>query len=83
VINLAPGGCSSNRLRFYPNPAKTIIQFDELPAQTEISIYTMHGRLALTTQVQADKTIDVQSLPTGTYLIKVHTSGQYGVLIKE
>jgi len=74
---------AGNRLRFYPNPAKTIIQFDELPAQTEISIYTVYGRLALTTQVQGDKTIDVQHLPIGTYLIKVNTSGQYGVLIKE
>jgi hypothetical protein len=74
---------AGNRLRFYPNPAKTIIHVDELPAQTEISIYTVYGRLALTTQVQADKTIDVQHLPIGTYLIKVHTSGQYGVLIKE
>lgn len=71
--------------RIYPNPAKEWVALDNLPLQSHIEIINDKGQKVyeLINQHSNEK-LDIQSLVTGVYLIKVtnHTSQTF-VLIKE
>ena len=67
----------SNDIRVIENPLQT----NELKLYTnldqEITIYTMVGQLSLQQHIQAGiNTINVSSLPKGTYLLQTATSSQ-------
>lgn len=67
---LGSNDVSSNIFSIYPNPVKDVIQFntDANIAITNASIYDLSGRL-LHTQAVSDKSIPVQHLSVGTYIL--------------
>ncbi|RLD89429.1 MAG: hypothetical protein DRJ09_06575 [Bacteroidetes bacterium] len=73
------GVSGKGALKVYPNPVANIVYFDienQSGSTAEISVYNMNGkrvimnRVSLTTGKNKGK-LDVSSLPTGTYIVKV------------
>ncbi|MCH2195211.1 T9SS type A sorting domain-containing protein [Kordia sp.] len=66
-------------LQAYPNPAKNVvsIKLDEDLSEIEYQIYSMKGRLLLKGTFPKNSTeINTQSLPTGTYILKITGANQ-------
>ncbi len=56
--------------RMYPNPAGSILYFDNLPENAEIRLIDLSGRI-LFKEVSEGNSIDVSSLQSGLYLIQI------------
>ncbi|PHR73991.1 MAG: hypothetical protein COA67_01095 [Lutibacter sp.] len=70
----------------YPNPVNDILRFDAIDAIGSISIYNLLGQEVLRTQPKVSNTeVDMTSLPTGMYVVKVQVGEQLGSyrIIKE
>ncbi len=61
----------NHTLKLYPNPAKNHIRIDQAGI---ISIYSLAGKVILTKSVSATETINIETLPTGVYLVKCKTA---------
>ncbi len=58
--------------RVYPNPTDGKVYLDVLPGSKMISVCTVTGRLVLQKNImQSTETIDISSMATGLYLLKV------------
>lgn len=55
----------------YPNPTHGIIHFTNAGNNSHVNIYTMNGRLYPHSFTTSNNTIDIQSLPSGQYLIQI------------
>lgn len=65
---------SKNDFKIYPNPTNSILNLEfEAGDNTSVTayIYSMNGRLMITKKIDNERFIDVSSLPSGIYLIKV------------
>lgn len=68
-----------------PNPAKQSISLNSIPSSCEkIEIVSVHGQIVQTV-VSGYHNINIQSLPTGVYLLKIHTKSgiQTTTFVKE
>ena len=80
TVMVCPGinEIDNDLVKVYPNPTenKLNIDFSELPENTELNMYDMHGRLIYKETIpQSDKAIhkviDLSSEPKGIYFIKL------------
>ncbi len=55
----------------FPNPAYDKVTFHNVKGAQTVKIYALDGRLAKTTQIVDNQSIDISFLPTGLYLINV------------
>lgn len=61
-----------NVLAVYPNPTTDILHIQTEQAIKQISVLDLNGKIMM--QLYGNhKTIDLRSIPTGTYIIRVHT----------
>jgi agmatine deiminase len=60
----------------YPNPANQMIHFELEDEVFNVEIFTMLGQLLISEQ--NSKTINVQKLPVGTYLVKINANNRVG-----
>ena len=70
----------------YPNPVNDILRFNALDAIESVSIYNLLGQEVLRTQPNVSNTeVDMTSLPSGIYVVKVKVGEQFGSykIIKE
>ncbi|HCO66854.1 MAG TPA: hypothetical protein DIT04_03735, partial [Dysgonomonas sp.] len=61
-------------LKIYPNPVTTTLNVDMgagQPASATAYIYSLSGRLMITAEIGVEKSIDVSSLTSGIYLIRI------------
>lgn len=64
---------SYTTMKLYPNPANEYIQIANLSeSSVTVSIYNIMGKLLLKKQYSADEMLDVSSLPSGLYIIKIN-----------
>jgi predicted alpha/beta superfamily hydrolase len=78
---------SSQRLRFYPNPADTSLFVENLPELTKLSyrIFSINGKLVKKGKLEAGQPIDVSKLNSGSYVLQVFAkqkplvSGQFQI----
>ena len=60
-------------ISIYPNPATTSIEFNNIDVtNTEIHIFDSFGREVFYQQKEANNSIDVSSLSSGTYFLRIH-----------
>jgi subtilisin-like proprotein convertase family protein len=94
IDNHLPGSCSqpifpvavNNSLKqivqVYPNPSRDIINVQAIKHIQALAIYDLSGQLILQQPVNAlNATIDIKSLQTGLYLIRIQCEG--GIIIKK
>ncbi len=78
-IDLGIKARANNEVKFYPNPAKERIFFDETSYNKTIDIISSDGKSVLTTTIKSSG-IDISNLPAGNYLIEC-SDGTSGKLI--
>ncbi|WP_299216125.1 ELWxxDGT repeat protein [uncultured Aquimarina sp.] len=72
ILTVLPGEIQEELVRLYPNPVVHEIQISETPSNNRLSIYDANGKLVKqVTDYSKDETINVATLPSGTYLIKM------------
>ena len=70
-------------LPIYPNPANDALHIDGVSTQTACKIYSVVGELMQKSSLaQGDNTVDVQSLPSGIYLLEVIREDDKRVITK-
>jgi hypothetical protein len=61
-----------NKITFYPNPIKDILNISSETTINSISVYNLLAQEVITKTIHANQaTIDASSLSTGTYLVKI------------
>lgn len=73
VTTLGINKFDSSFVKVYPNPVKNTLTIDETPSVDETSIYNLQGQLVLSSK--GKNQIDVSSLATGQYLVKIKSGG--------
>jgi uncharacterized protein (TIGR02145 family) len=58
------------RIIMFPNPASTILHFDNAGENTEISLYDMQGRIVMTHPVYGGQ-VDISNLSRGVYMVLI------------
>ena len=68
---------NSSNIYIYPNPSKKIIKIvsDEISENSFISIYDINGKKIISQKID-NNNIDISSLPTGIYLLKLYNDEQ-------
>jgi hypothetical protein len=74
----------NDKVTFYPNPAKDVLYFQNIPINTYVSIIDLNGKLLIDKKVENNQ-IYVGNLPQGVYCIKLITGLEVSILklIKE
>jgi Secretion system C-terminal sorting domain/Cleaved Adhesin Domain len=74
---LATDTFSSANFKFYPNPAKEVLNMSYDKNITSVSIMNLLGQVVLTNSVDnKEAKIDMSSLTTGTYMVKVFADNE-------
>jgi len=74
--NLSINGNNLQNVIIYPNPTKSILNIENAE-NSMIEIYDLLGRVVLSeNNISLNKQLNVSSLSTGTYLIKISNNGQ-------
>lgn len=68
-------------IKVYPNPTANSVFFESTEPVTKIEIYDVNGRLVEAQKVQNNKT-DLNTLQSGTYIIKINNSQSFKVIKK-
>lgn len=76
-----------NKLTFYPNPAKNILTIkSSKPITSPLNIYNLNGKLVYSDNISnaAEKTISIQNLAPGAYILKLdNMSDKNHLIIKQ
>lgn len=79
---LQTAGVSENALEgfaYYPNPTSGVISLKSVNSIDTVAIYNLLGQQVLSTKVGATTSdLNISSLTTGTYIMKVSVNGQTG-----
>ena len=74
TLGVADNTKPKSQLQIYPNPVREILNFSGTETITKAVIIAADGRLVTEKKLQAgERSIDVQALPQGMYLIQVFT----------
>ncbi|KIA88308.1 M1 family aminopeptidase [Kaistella jeonii] len=68
---LAVGNSEKEAVKIYPNPVRNQITITGISKAQSFEIYSMEGKLIKAGKYSSDKTIDVNILPKGVYLLKI------------
>jgi hypothetical protein len=80
---LSTSDFDSNSFSFYPNPAKDVVNFSSTTTIENIAFYNVLGQEVLIKQINSKEiTVDVSSLVSGTYIVKLNGNTQNIKLIK-
>ncbi len=78
---------SSNGYSIYPNPAAQVITIHSEAEKEldQIRIYTIHGKLVLSQNLDYGKEVNIDQLPPGPYVYRIFANHEYAVgkLIKQ
>jgi hypothetical protein len=70
-------------IRVYPNPANDYLMLEtDGVTITYIEVYDAHGKLVLTQQGASIRSVDISSLPPGTYFLRVVCAGARDGVVK-
>jgi len=69
-----------NTISLYPNPTKTEFSINGLTLDSDVSVYDITGKVVLSINNYLDTSIDVKSLNSGLYIIKVKNELGYKTL---
>jgi uncharacterized repeat protein (TIGR01451 family) len=58
-------------IMFYPNPSSKVVYFKNIETQTTVYVYDITGRLLINTIIHDSRSLDISSLDSGVYLVKV------------
>ncbi|MFZ4582139.1 MAG: choice-of-anchor Q domain-containing protein [Paludibacter sp.] len=64
---------SANSIYVYPNPVDNVLKIDSEQEIAKVEVYSMLGSMILS-QKPANRTVNLSSLSSGQYIIKIHTS---------
>ncbi|MFT4062741.1 MAG: T9SS type A sorting domain-containing protein [Edaphocola sp.] len=68
---------TANSVKIYPNPTATAIAIETTLDNAAVSVFDMEGRKILSqTMSGTNPTLDISTLPTGNYVLKVDNNGQ-------
>ena len=78
---LGSNDLQENSFSFFPNPARLNKLFFKSTRPLSIEVYSLTGRLILNTTIDSSKSLDISSLNTGLFIIKMRSD--YGTKIKK
>ena len=67
----------------FPIPAKTNLNFEGLLEETSVSIYNILGKVVMNTTINPNHPLDISSLTSGVYLLKMNDSGITKRIVKQ
>lgn len=73
ALSTAEVDFSNSRISYYPNPAKNFIKISGLSNNTSFVMYDILGTQVLKGILENNKSIDINELSTGIYLLKTET----------
>jgi hypothetical protein len=78
------GSPQKDKVACYPNPAKEVLYFQNIPINTYVSIIDLNGKLLINKKVENNQ-IHIGNLPQGVYCVKLITGSEVSILklIKE
>jgi hypothetical protein len=80
-VTLGVGGFDNASFSFYPNPTSGILNISYSSEITKVQVMNMLGQTLLErTSNQSELQIDLSSLPTATYFVKVESNGKSKVV---
>lgn len=68
---LAVNDSGKDPVKVYPNPVKNSLSVSGITKEQQYEIYSMDGKMIKTGTYSSGKTIDVNSLTKGVYLLKI------------
>ena len=81
--SLSTGSFDNAGFKYYPNPVKDILNLSYTSSISNVSVINLLGQQVLTKNVNANESqLDLSSLTTGTYLVKVTTEDNLEKTIK-
>ena len=69
----------TGEVSIYPNPASSVIYFDNIKENTYIEMYNATGKLVLSA-VLTNRSVDISQLPNGVYIVKVKNNDKVSTL---
>tara|TARA_B110000093_G_scaffold75284_1_gene81912 strand:- start:783 stop:2636 length:1854 start_codon:yes stop_codon:yes gene_type:complete len=78
---LGSNDLQENSFSFFPNPARLNKLFFKSNRQLSIEVYSLTGKLILNTTIDSSKSLDISSLNTGLFIIKMRSDS--GTKIKK
>lgn len=70
---------SLNGFSFYPNPSSDVLNLKSVSNIESVGIYNLLGQQVINSRINAtDSKLDVSSLNTGAYILKVEVNGEVG-----
>ena len=78
---LGSNDLQENSFSFFPNPARLNKLFFKSTRPLSIEVYSVTGKLILNTTIDPSKSLDISSLNTGLFIIKMRSN--YGTKIKK
>ncbi|MBT7394803.1 MAG: T9SS type A sorting domain-containing protein, partial [Prolixibacteraceae bacterium] len=69
----------NSKIRVFPNPANSRLFITNIPENSEISIYTLHGQampLSKTQNFGSTQILDISNLNAGSYFLDIRESGK-------
>ena len=70
---LGSNDLQENSFSFFPNPARLNKLFFKSNRQLSIEVYSLTGKLILNTTIDSSKSLDISSLNTGLFIIKMRS----------
>ncbi len=66
---------SSNIIQFYPNPAGSVLYYNNSSAKKgKLLFYNSIGKEILTSEIEKQGSIDISNLARGVYIVKLKTN---------
>jgi len=78
---LGSNDLQENSFSFFPNPARLNKLFFKSTRPLSVEVYSLTGKLILNTTIDSSKSLDISSLNTGLFIIKMRSD--YGTKIKK
>ena len=78
---LGSNDLQENSFSFFPNPARQSKLFFKSTRPLSVEVYSLTGKLILNTTIDSSKSLDISSLNTGLFIIKMRSD--YGTKIKK
>ena len=78
---LGSNDLQENSFSFFPNPARLNKLFFKSNRPLSVEVYSLTGKLILNTTIDSSKSLDISSLNTGLFIIKMRSD--YGTKIKK
>lgn len=73
VVNGVEGGAAANTAFLFPNPShgSMHVKGEIKPGESLVKVYSLQGKILYETEIAANKKLNLEHLPSGSYLVRI------------